>query len=132
VELQEIGKKLQVAQDKAHKFKEVMSTLPPAEMVTPMVENTNIYLEMNQIRVEQKACTQKIETLHEEAYKVTRELEATQGMFKQVAQESVEKLKTRITAEMDEEIVQKEMQVNENITTARDTFHKFLETWKKD
>jgi hypothetical protein len=43
MELQAIGHKLQAAQDKVHKFKEVMSTLQPTEMVTTMAENQKIY-----------------------------------------------------------------------------------------
>jgi hypothetical protein len=58
VELQEIGQKLQVVQDKAQKFKEVMSTLPPTEKMETIAENRKLYSEMNQMRVEQAgSCT---------------------------------------------------------------------------
>ena len=43
VELQEIGQKLQVVHDNAQKFKEVMSTLPPIELVTKMKKNRKLY-----------------------------------------------------------------------------------------
>jgi hypothetical protein len=59
-------------QDKAQKFKEVMSTLPPTEVVTTMAENMKLYSEINQLRVEQQAHMQNIEVLQEESYKVTQ------------------------------------------------------------
>jgi hypothetical protein len=49
--------------------------------------------------------------LQEEAYTVIAELVSTQGKVKIVAQETTEKLKTHLTSEMAEEIVQKEAQV---------------------
>jgi hypothetical protein len=42
-EQQEINQKIQVAQEKAQKFKAVMGTLPPAEVVTTMDENRKLY-----------------------------------------------------------------------------------------
>jgi hypothetical protein len=50
VELQNIGQKIHVAQDKAQNFKEGMITLPPAEGVTTMAENMKLYSEINQLR----------------------------------------------------------------------------------
>jgi hypothetical protein len=100
MELQEIGRSYKLA-GQGQKFKEVMSTLPPTEMMETMEENRKLYSEMNQMRVQQQAHAQKIETLQEEAYKVTTEVAVVQGMVKQEVQESAEKLKTHITAEMD-------------------------------
>jgi hypothetical protein len=62
---------------------------------------------------------------------MTTELEAMQGMVKQEVQEREEKLKIYITAETTEGIAKKETQAREKITTARETFQKFMETWKK-
>jgi hypothetical protein len=40
-----------------------MSTLPLVENMTAIIENRQLYLDMSQLRVEQQACAQKIETL---------------------------------------------------------------------
>jgi hypothetical protein len=98
-----------------------MSTLLPAEVVTTMAENRKLYSEINQLRAEQQDRAQKIEVLQEESYKVTTELVATQGIVKNVAQETTEKLKTHLTEEMIAEIVQQEAQVKEKFATANDT-----------
>jgi hypothetical protein len=63
---------------------------------------------MNQMREKRHDCTQNIETLQEEAYNVKTKLEIVQGMVKQTIQESAEKLKTHITTETTEGIVQQE------------------------
>jgi hypothetical protein len=73
-EQQEISQKIQAVQEKVQKFKDVMGTLPPTEVVTAMNENKKLYSEMNQLRVEQQARTQQIEVLQEEAYRVTNDL----------------------------------------------------------
>jgi hypothetical protein len=94
VELQEIDQKIHASQNKAQKFKEIMSTLPLIDVVTTMAENKNIYLEINQLRIEQHACAQKIEVLQEESYKVTMDFSSTQGMVKHVSHETAKNLKT--------------------------------------
>jgi hypothetical protein len=100
VELQGPGKNLQAALEEVQKFKEMMITLPPIELMAAKVESRKLYLDINQIRVEQQACTQNIETLQEEVFWVTQEILAdAQGITKQAVQESVEKLKTHIIAE---------------------------------
>jgi len=43
MELQEISQKIQVVQEKVHKFKAVMGTLPPAEVVIEIDNNMNLY-----------------------------------------------------------------------------------------
>jgi phospholipid N-methyltransferase len=43
VEMQEIGKKIHVAEDKTYKFEAIMSTLPPAKVVKKMAENMKLY-----------------------------------------------------------------------------------------
>jgi hypothetical protein len=105
-ELQGIEKKLQVALEKVQKFKETMSTLPPTENMVAIMENRKLYLDINQMRAEQQAHTQNIETLQEEAFLVTEELAVAQGIVKQAVQESAEKLKTHITVETTEGILQ--------------------------
>jgi hypothetical protein len=53
VDLQKIGQKTHVSKDKVHNFKEVMSTLPPTEVVTTMAKNRKLYSKINQLREEQ-------------------------------------------------------------------------------
>jgi hypothetical protein len=62
-----------------------------------IVENRQLYLEINQIRVEQQNLAQNLEPLQEEAFQVTEELAAAQGIVKQAVQDNAEKLKTPIT-----------------------------------
>jgi hypothetical protein len=50
MKLQEIGQNMQVAQNNMQNFKEVMITLPLAEMMAGMEENRKFYLEMNRMR----------------------------------------------------------------------------------
>jgi vacuolar-type H+-ATPase subunit E/Vma4 len=69
--------------------------------------------------------------MQEATYNVIEKVAAMQSMVKKIVQESEEKLKTHITAETTEGIAQKETKARENITTARETFHNFMETWKK-
>jgi ribosomal protein L31E len=69
--------------------------------------------------------------LKEEAYKVTMELAATQGTFKQIAQETTTNLKTFLTKKMAEDIVRQEAQVRENVPTTNYILQKFLVTWKQ-
>jgi hypothetical protein len=85
VELQDISQKMHVAQDKEQKFKEVMSILPPTEVVTAMAENRKLFLEINQLREKKQARAQNIEVLQEESYKVIGYLVATQSTVKHVA-----------------------------------------------
>jgi hypothetical protein len=61
--LEGIGKKLQDVLEEAQKFKEMMSTLPPAEKTTTIVENRKLYLDINQIRAKKQTCAQNIDTL---------------------------------------------------------------------
>jgi hypothetical protein len=130
-EQQEISQKIQAVQEKAQKFKEVMGTLPPAEVVTMMNENRKLYSEMNQLRVEQQARAQQIEVLQDEAYRVTTTLATTQGIIKQEVDESVEKMQAQITAETVDQILQKEIEVKEKVVTVKETFKKFMVHWKK-
>ena len=60
---------------------------------------------MNQLRAKQQSLTHKTETLQEKSYKVVVELVATQGLVKNIVQESVEKVNTHIIAEMVAKIV---------------------------
>jgi hypothetical protein len=48
---QYISHKIQTAQEKVHKFKSEMETLPPIEVVKTMNEKRKLYSEMNQLRV---------------------------------------------------------------------------------
>jgi hypothetical protein len=130
--LQELGKKLQMMQDKAQKFKEVIPTLPPAEMMTMQWQKIGkLYSEMNQMRVQQQAHAQKIEALQEEVFRIAGELVVVQGVARKATQENEEKLKTHITTELAEEILQQETQVKEKVETTKETFQKFMTTWKQ-
>jgi hypothetical protein len=60
-----------------------MSILTPKGKMTTMVDNNKIYSEMNQMREDQQALTQKMDLLQEEAYMVTKDLASTQGVVKQ-------------------------------------------------
>jgi len=53
-----------------------------------------------------------------------------QGIIKQVAQESEEKLKTHITAQTTNEILVHEVQAKENIATTKDTFENLVAKMK--
>ena len=53
-----------------------------------------MYLEINQIRVEQQTLTQNLEPLKEEQFSVIEELTIVQGIVKKAMQDSVEKLET--------------------------------------
>jgi hypothetical protein len=57
--------------EETQKFKYTMRTLPPVEKMDAIAKNRNLYLDMNQIRVEQQNHAQNIETLQEEAFMVT-------------------------------------------------------------
>jgi hypothetical protein len=50
VELQEIIQKIHTAQDKAEKFKAIIITLPPTEVVTVMDENKKLYFKINHLK----------------------------------------------------------------------------------
>jgi len=97
-----------------------MSTLQPVEKMTAITKNRKFYLDINQIREEQQAHAQKIETLQEEEFWVTKEHAFVQVRVKQAMQESVEKLKTHITTETTQEILQQETQVKEKFVIARE------------
>jgi hypothetical protein len=58
-----INQKIQYVHEKVHKFKDVMEKLPPAEVVTTMNENKNLYSEVNELRAEKKAHAKYIEVL---------------------------------------------------------------------
>jgi hypothetical protein len=72
--------------------------------------------------VEQQNIVQKLDPLQEESFRVTKELATTQGIMKQVAQYSVDKLKNPITAHTVDEIVAQEFQAKENIATRKGIF----------
>jgi hypothetical protein len=65
----------------------MMSTLPPIEKMVAITENRKLYLDINQMRAEQKARTWKIETLQEEVFRVIEELAVMQGIVKQTVQD---------------------------------------------
>jgi hypothetical protein len=58
-------------------------------------------------------------------------LVTTQGIVKKVVEENANKLKTHITADTAEGILQQETQVKEKFMVARETFQKLIATWKK-
>jgi hypothetical protein len=101
--LQEIGKNLQDVLEEVQKFKEMMSTLPPTKNMVAIIENRNLYLDINQIRVEQQDLAQNVEMLQEEVFQVTDQLDSMQGIVKWVVQENAKKMKTHITTETVEE-----------------------------
>jgi hypothetical protein len=68
--------------------------------------------------------------LQEEAFRVTKELAAAQGIVKQATQEIEEKLKNLIIVQTTEEILAQEVQANENIATTKETFEKLIVTMK--
>ena len=129
--LQEISQKIYTAQGKVHKLQAVMDTLQPTEMVIAINENQKLYSEMNHLREEQQARTQKIEVLQEKSYRVTVTLTTTQEIIKHVVDEGVEKMQAHVTAEIVEQILQKEQEVKEKVATMKAIFEAFVVHWKK-
>jgi len=58
-------------------------------------------------------------------------LETTQGIIKQEYDEGFEKMLDYVTKETVDQILQKELEVKENVTIVRETFEKFMAHWKK-
>jgi hypothetical protein len=62
---------------------------------------------------------------------VTTALATARGIVKQVVEESVDKMQTQITFETIDTILQKEIEVKEKATIAKDTLEIFMENGKK-
>jgi hypothetical protein len=90
-ELEIIKQNLQSAQGKAHKIKETISNLPPAEKMMAMQESKKIHAEVNQMRNKQQAHMQQIDMLQEEALKFSKEITKAQCGFKHAVEQAEEK-----------------------------------------
>jgi hypothetical protein len=67
-------------QEKVHKIKDTMNTLPPTKRMTATIENRQLNQEINQIREKQQNLAKRLEPLQEEAFRVMKELVAMQGI----------------------------------------------------
>jgi molybdopterin synthase catalytic subunit len=67
--------------------------------------------------------------LQDEALRVIGALVVVQGTVKKATQDNEEKLMT-LTAQVVEEILEKEVEVKKEVTTTRETLQNFMEAWK--
>jgi hypothetical protein len=71
-ELKVMEDKIRSVQEKAHQENESINTLPPVEWMTTILANRQLYVEVEQMKVEHKSIVQKLEPLQDEALRGDR------------------------------------------------------------
>jgi hypothetical protein len=91
-EMKVVEAKLREAQEKSQQALERITTLPPAECMTTILAHRQSYVEVEQMRDQQKILQQHLGLLQEEAVRVIGELATAQGKVKQASHEAEENL----------------------------------------
>ena len=73
-ELKEMEDKIRRGQEKAHQVNESINTLPPVERITTILDNKQLYVEVEQMKPNYKNIVQKLEPLSDKELQVISEL----------------------------------------------------------
>ena len=70
---------------------EMVFTFTLVEIITNMLENKQLFLDVNQLREEQQHITRKLEPLPEEVLQITYDIRGTRATIKQTVQKNEER-----------------------------------------
>lgn len=98
--LQEIAEKVQSMQDTVQKSQDVVMTMPLEERIPKMMENRQLFVDVNKLKDEQRTIARKLEPQQEEVLQLAQNIGGMQTIVQKIVQESEENLQSTITTQI--------------------------------